>query len=83
MITDAANKLAEEILKQANQHRDAARLYAVSYAESDNPVDKAAFQKYSMLEDQFRKMHSLVCQGLHATEAEMKKKLSSQEDTHE
>jgi hypothetical protein len=75
MITDAGNTLAKEIMAKAKEYEGLASMSAVDYARTDNADAKACFQKYTALENCCRTIHTLVCQGLHAVEQEMEKRV--------
>lgn len=79
MITNSANALSDEILKRAKENSDYANMYAVSYAKSDDISDKALYLQYAKIEETYRQMHTLVCQGLHAVEREMREIVDGEE----
>lgn len=78
MITTAANNYADALLAKMKQYDEYARLSAIQYAQSDNKGDQGSFKKYSELSEIFQKLHGEACQFMHAIEAEMRKKLSTE-----
>ena len=75
MITDAANRLADIILDKYKSFGGMASQSACEYARTDNPESKASYDKYNSLSDAYYQIHSVVCQHLHAVEAEMSRKV--------
>lgn len=79
MITDSGNMLAQSILDLAKQKEDMATMHARSYASTDDPKAKVSFQREMEMAEFLRKLHSDVCRGLHAVEAEMHEKAKTKE----
>lgn len=77
MITEAANELAKAILEKAAMYKNYASMSACEYASSDNPVSKAEYTRYIGQYDVFYKLHSEICQSLHAVEREMQQRNDS------
>lgn len=73
MITKAGSELADRIMSLVREQAEASVMHAVRYAHSDDASAKAAFVNSNSLEKTLRGLHSVVCQGLHAVEAEMQK----------
>lgn len=69
MKTEAANALQQHVLDVAKRLNDTATMYAIQYAESDDPKSKEAFDRYKFAAEEVRKLHQPTCQSLHALEA--------------
>lgn len=69
MKTEAAEALCQNILDVAKRLNDAATMYAIQYAESDDPKNKEAFERYKFAAEEVRKLHQPACKSLHALEA--------------
>jgi len=69
MKTEAGNGLQQHICDESKRLRDMASMYAIQYAESDDPVDKANYARYRFAADEVQKLHGPTCQTLHAIEA--------------
>lgn len=76
MITNAANKLMDEIQRLRREKESIATYSAVSYASTDDIMHKEAFNRNTQIASEYAKMHTLVCTALHRVEAEMKETLS-------
>lgn len=71
MITDAANKFADAILKKSKEYNDMANFHAADYARTDSKDAQLNFKRNVELSEIFRKLHTEACQAMHAIEREM------------
>jgi methylase of polypeptide subunit release factors len=69
MKTEAAENLIQHILDTAKRLNDTAKMYAVQYAENDDPKDKERFDRYKFAAEEIHKLHQPACKSLHALEA--------------
>ncbi|MBD9459157.1 hypothetical protein IB241_15855 [Pseudomonas sp. PDM05] len=71
MKTDIANGLQQHICDEARRLRDMASMYAIQYAGSDDPLDKANYACYKFAADEVQKLHAPTCNVLHALESQI------------
>lgn len=71
MKTEAAHALQEYICDESKRLRDMASMYAIQYADSDDPADKANYTRYRFAADEVQKLHGPACQALHALESQI------------
>lgn len=69
MKTEIGDGLQKHICDESARLRDMAKMYAVQYAESDDPADKANYTRYRFAADEVQKLHAPTCNVLHALEA--------------
>lgn len=69
MKTEASDQLQKHICDESKRLRDMASMYALQYAESDDPADKANYTRYRFAADEVQKLHGPVCQTLHLLES--------------
>jgi len=72
MKTEVSDGLQKHICEESNRLREMAKMYAVQYAESDDPADKANYTRYRFAADEVQKLHAPTCNVLHALEAMIK-----------
>ncbi|MBA6043870.1 hypothetical protein [Pseudomonas lactis] len=71
MKTEIADGLQQRICDESKRLRDMASMYAVQYAESDDPADKAKYTCYRFAADEVQKLHGPTCNVLHALESQI------------
>ena len=71
MKTEIADRLQQRICDEVARLQDMAKMYAVQYAESDDPSDKAKYTCYRFAADEVQKLHAPTCNVLHALEAQI------------
>ena len=79
MRTEAANGLQQHIIDEAKRLRDMATMYALMYAENDDPDQKASFLRYKFAADELQKLHAPTCNFLHALEAMIPKEQANEQ----
>jgi len=75
MKTEVGDGLQKHICEESNRLRNMANMYAVQYAESDDPADKANYTRYRFAADEVQKLHAPTCNVLHALEAQIPDKV--------
>ena len=71
MKTEIADGLQKHICDTVENLQNMAKMYAVQYAESDDPADKAKYVCYRFAADEVKNLHAPTCNVLHALEAQI------------
>lgn len=71
MKTEVADSLQKHICDESKRLRDMASMYAIQYADSDDPADKANYTRYRFAADEVQKLHAPTCNVLHVLESQI------------